>query len=61
MVSSVIAGYPMVGIKVIIFAPTHDVDSNEMAFKSLVPWALKKVLAADPALLEPYVRRSRRS
>ena len=34
MESGVIAGYPMVDIKVIVFdGPYHDVDSNEMAFK----------------------------
>ncbi|MGI2335821.1 MAG: elongation factor G [Dehalogenimonas sp.] len=52
------AGYPMVGIKVTIYDGSyHDVDSNEMAFKTAGSMALKDVVAkAKPVLLEPVMK-----
>ena len=57
MESGVIAGYPMVDIKVIVFDGSyHDVDSNEMAFKIAGSMGFKEgARKADPALLEPYM------
>ncbi|ETJ32996.1 Elongation factor G, partial [human gut metagenome] len=57
MASGVIAGYPMVDIKVIVFDGSyHDVDSNEMAFKIAGSMGFKEgARKADPALLEPYM------
>ena len=53
----VIAGYPMVDVKVIVFDGSyHDVDSNEMAFKIAGSMGFKEgARKADPALLEPYM------
>ena len=55
MESGVIAGYPMVDIKVIVFDGSyHDVDSNEMAFKLAAILAFKEAMPnANPTLLEP--------
>jgi elongation factor G len=52
------AGYPMVGIKVTIYDGTfHEVDSNEMAFKTAGSMALKDVVyKAKPVLLEPVMK-----
>jgi elongation factor G len=52
------AGYPMVGIKVTIYDGSyHDVDSNEMAFKTAGSMALKDVVSkAKPVLLEPVMK-----
>ena len=57
MESGVIAGYPMVDIKVIVFDGSyHDVDSNEMAFKIAGSMGFKEgARKADPALIEPYM------
>lgn len=57
MESGVIAGYPMVDIKVIVFDGSyHDVDSSEMAFKIAGSMGFKEgARKADPALLEPYM------
>ncbi|MDU2648077.1 MAG: elongation factor G, partial [Veillonella parvula] len=57
MESGVIAGYPMVDVKVIVFDGSyHDVDSNEMAFKIAGSMGFKEgARKADPALLEPYM------
>jgi elongation factor G len=58
MENGVIAGYPVVDVKVTIFDGSyHDVDSNEMAFKIAGSMALKDaVRAASPALLEPIMK-----
>ena len=58
MENGVIAGYPMVDIKVIVFDGSyHEVDSSEMAFKIAGSMAFKEgARKADPALLEPYMR-----
>jgi elongation factor G len=52
------AGYPMVGIKVSIYDGSyHEVDSNEMAFKTAGSMALKAAVAkASPVLLEPIMK-----
>ena len=57
MESGVIAGYPMVDIKVVVFDGSyHDVDSSEMAFKIAGSMGFKEgARKADPALLEPYM------
>lgn len=51
----VIAGYPVVGVKVNLYDGSyHSVDSSEAAFKTATSIAIKKgVLSADPILLEP--------
>jgi elongation factor G len=54
----VIAGYPVVDVKVTIFDGSyHDVDSNEMAFKIAGSMAVKEgVRRAKPVLLEPVMK-----
>lgn len=54
----VIAGYPVVDLKVSIFDGSyHEVDSSEMAFKIAGSMALQDgVKKADPALLEPIMK-----
>ncbi len=54
----VIAGYPVVDVKVTIFDGSyHDVDSNEMAFKIAGSMAVKDgVRRAKPVLLEPIMK-----
>ncbi|MDQ3249214.1 MAG: elongation factor G [Chloroflexota bacterium] len=56
--TGVLAGYPMVDIKVaLIDGSYHDVDSNEMAFKIAGSMALKEgAQKASPILLEPVMR-----
>jgi len=58
MESGVLAGYPLVGIKVsLVDGSYHEVDSSEMAFKVAASIALKNgVQRADPVLLEPVMR-----
>jgi elongation factor G len=55
--NGVLAGYPMVDIKVTIFDGSyHDVDSSEMAFKIAGSMAVKAgAKKANPALLEPIM------
>jgi len=57
MESGVMAGYPMVGIKVtLVDGSYHDVDSSEMAFRIAGSMALKAAVAkAKPVLLEPVM------
>ena len=52
-----LAGYPMVNIKVTLLdGQYHDVDSSEMAFKIAGSMAFKEAARkADPALLEPMM------
>ncbi len=52
----VVAGYPMVDIKVVVVDGSyHDVDSSEMAFKIAGSMGFKAGAAkADPTILEPY-------
>ncbi|RKT85058.1 elongation factor G [Saccharopolyspora antimicrobica] len=53
----VLAGYPLVGVKVTLLdGQYHEVDSSEMAFKVAGSMALKEAAAkASPALLEPMM------
>jgi len=57
MEGGVLAGYPMVDIKVTLFDGSyHDVDSNEMAFKIAGSMAFKEAARkASPVLLEPVM------
>ncbi|MEM9272665.1 MAG: elongation factor G [Cyanobacteria bacterium P01_F01_bin.143] len=56
--SGVIAGYPMIDVKVtLVDGSYHDVDSNEMAFKLAGKMAIKAaVKKASPVLLEPMMK-----
>jgi len=56
--SGVLAGYPVVGIKVtLIDGSFHSVDSSELAFEQAGAIALEKALGkAKPVLLEPIMR-----
>jgi elongation factor G len=56
--NGVIAGYPMVDIKVTLFDGSyHDVDSNEMAFKIAGSIGFKEgARKASPVLLEPIMK-----
>ena len=58
MEDGVVAGYPMVDIKVTVFDGSyHDVDSSEMAFKVAGSMAFKEgARKAEPVLLEPYMK-----
>ena len=57
LTSGVLAGYPMVDLKVsLTYGSYHDVDSSEMAFKIAGSMAIKKATrAARPVLLEPVM------
>lgn len=57
MVEGVIAGYPVVDVKVSLFDGSyHDVDSSEMAFKIASSMGFKKgFVEAKPILLEPIM------
>jgi elongation factor G len=57
MLAGVIAGYPLVDIKVTLFDGSyHEVDSSDMAFKIAASMGFKKVFVeAKPILLEPIV------
>ncbi|NTU42560.1 MAG: elongation factor G [Nitrospirales bacterium] len=58
MHEGVIAGYPIVDMKVTLYDGTyHSVDSSEMAFKMAAHMAMKKAMEdAKPAVLEPVMR-----
>jgi len=58
MQNGVLAGYPMVDIKVTLFDGSyHEVDSNEVAFKVAASMALRQgATDADPVLLEPVMK-----
>jgi elongation factor G len=58
MDTGVIAGYPVVDLKVTLYDGSyHPVDSSEIAFKIAASMALKKgVLEANPVLLEPIMK-----
>ncbi|GAB3557539.1 elongation factor G [Actinopolyspora lacussalsi] len=53
----VLAGYPMVGVKMtLVDGQYHEVDSSEMAFKVAGSMAMKEACSkASPALLEPLM------
>ncbi len=56
--SGVIAGYPVLDVKVTLFDGSyHEVDSSEMAFKIAGSMAVKEALRkANPVLLEPMMK-----
>jgi len=58
MENGVIAGYPVVDVKVALYDGSyHDVDSNEMAFKIAGSMAFKEgAKNASPVLLEPVMK-----
>ena len=58
MEDGVVAGYPMVDIKVAVYDGSyHDVDSSEAAFKIAGSMAFKAAAKkATPVLLEPYMK-----
>ncbi|MBU4455580.1 elongation factor G [Patescibacteria group bacterium] len=58
MDKGVLAGYPMVDVKVAVFDGTyHEVDSSEGAFKIAGSMAFQSaVKKADPAILEPVMK-----
>lgn len=58
MENGVIAGYPVVDVKVALYDGSyHDVDSNEMAFKIAGSMAFKEgAKKASPVLLEPVMK-----
>ncbi|MCD6323275.1 MAG: elongation factor G [Clostridiales bacterium] len=54
--SGVLAGYPVVKLKAtLVDGSYHAVDSSEMAFKMAASVAYKKLVDAQPCLLEPIV------
>lgn len=58
MIKGVLAGYPVVGLKAILYDGSyHPVDSSEMSFKLATSIAYKKGLEkANPILLEPIMK-----
>ena len=58
MLTGILAGYPMVDIKVTLFDGSyHDVDSSEMAFKIAGSMGFKEgARKASPVLLEPIMK-----
>ena len=60
MKSGVLAGYPVVDIKVTLYDGSyHEVDSSEMAFSIAGSMAFKEAMRkADPVILEPIMKVS---
>ena len=58
MENGVIAGYPVVDLKVtVVDGSQHDVDSNEMAFKIAGSLALKDAVhRGNPVIVEPIMK-----
>ena len=58
MESGVIAGYPIVDVKVTLYDGSyHEVDSSEIAFKVAGSMAFRDgAIKADPILLEPFMK-----
>ncbi|MCE1663012.1 elongation factor G, partial [Enterobacter hormaechei] len=58
MKNGVLAGYPIVDVKVALFDGSyHEVDSSEMAFKIAGSMGFKEgFMKAKPALLEPIMK-----
>ncbi|ONG42046.1 translation elongation factor G [Alkanindiges hydrocarboniclasticus] len=58
MKNGVLAGYPVVGVKAVLFDGSyHDVDSDELSFKMAGSMAFRQgFMKADPILLEPIMK-----
>ncbi len=58
MKNGVLAGYPVVGIKAVLFDGSyHEVDSDELSFKMAGSMAFRQgFMKADPVLLEPIMK-----
>lgn len=58
MKNGVLAGYPIVGIRAVLFDGSyHDVDSDELSFKMAGSYAFRDgFMKADPVLLEPIMK-----
>jgi len=58
MKTGVLAGYPLVDIKVaLVDGSYHEVDSSDVAFRAAAAMALRDAVRnADPALMEPIMR-----
>lgn len=57
LAKGVLAGYPMVGLKATLYDGSyHSVDSSEMAFKVAASLAYRKLIDANPVLLEPIMK-----
>ena len=58
MRSGVLAGYPVVDVKVTLYDGSyHEVDSSEMAFKIAGSMAFKEAMKlADPVIMEPIMK-----
>ena len=58
MQAGVLAGYPVVDVKVTLYDGSyHEVDSSEMAFKIAGSMAFKEAMRkADPVILEPIMK-----
>jgi elongation factor G len=58
MKTGVLAGYPIVGVKAVLFDGSyHDVDSDELSFKMAGSIAFRQgFMKADPVLLEPIMK-----
>jgi elongation factor G len=58
MQAGVLAGYPVVDVKVTLYDGSyHEVDSSEMAFKIAGSMAFKEAMKkANPVLLEPIMK-----
>ncbi|MCH9811255.1 elongation factor G [bacterium] len=63
LAGGVLAGYPMVDVKVrIVFGSYHDVDSSEMAFKICSSMAIREAAKkCSPIILEPIMKVSVRT
>ncbi len=58
LVGGVLAGYPVIDVKcTLVFGSYHEVDSNEMAFRTAASIGFKEgFMKASPILLEPIMR-----
>ncbi|MFA7338342.1 MAG: elongation factor G [Candidatus Obscuribacterales bacterium] len=58
LVGGVLAGYPVIDVKcILVFGSYHEVDSNEMAFKTAASIGFKEgFMKANPILQEPIMR-----
>jgi elongation factor G len=58
LVGGVLAGYPVIDVKcTLVFGSYHEVDSNEMAFKTAASIGFKEgFMKASPILQEPIMR-----